>query len=89
MKKIVVAVLAVSLLSLLVMASYDGGRKKAGNKAKTETKKDNSCDPKNCDPKNCDPKNCDLKNCDPKNCQFSSYAKDEICPTASACPGNK
>ena len=89
MKKFLVAILAVSLLSLPVMASTDGGKKKARKKAKIECKKDNSCDPKNCDPKNCDPKNCDPKNCDPKNCQYPSDSKEGKCPEASKCTGNK
>ena len=89
MKKFLVAILAVSLLSLPVMASTDGGKKKARKKAKIECKKDNSCDPKNCDPKNCDPKNCDPKNCDPKNCQYPSANKDEKCSAASTCADNK
>jgi len=84
MKKILVAILAVSLLSLPAIASNDGGKKKARKKAKTEIKKDNSCDPKNCDPKNCDP-----KNCDPKNCQYPSASKDEKCSEASKCTSNK
>lgn len=84
MKKILVAILAVSLLSLPAMASNDGGKKKARKKAKTEIKKDNSCDPKNCDPKNCDP-----KNCDPKNCQYTSSTKDVKCSEASKCTSNK
>ena len=74
MKKILVAILAVSLLSLPAMASNDGGKKKARKKAKIECKKDNSCDP---------------KNCDPKNCQYPSDSKDEKCSVASKCPGNK
>ena len=81
MKKILVALLAVSLLSLPAMASNDGGKKKARKKAKTEIKKDNTCDPKNCDPKNCDP-----KNCDPKNCEYPSSPKEEKC--SSTCSGN-
>ena len=89
MKKILVAILAVSLLSLPATASNDGGKKKARKKAKTEIKKDNICDPKNCDPKNCDPKNCDPKNFDPKNCQYPSDNKDEKCPEATKCTGNK
>jgi len=89
MKKILVAILAVSLLSLPVMASNDGGKKKARKKAKTECKKDNTCDPKNCDPTKCDPKNCDPKNCDPKNCQYPSDIKDAKCSEASKCTGNK
>lgn len=89
MKKILVAILAVSLLSLPAMASDDGGKKKARKKAKTEIKQDNSCDPKNCDPKNCDPKNCDPKNCDPKNCQYPSSTKDEKCSAPSTCQNNK
>jgi|GEM_PF-1446338 len=89
MKKILVAILAVSLLSLPAIASTDGGKKKDRKKAKTECKKDNTCDPKNCDPKNCDPKNCDPKNCDPKNCQYPSASKDEKCSEASKCTSNK
>ena len=89
MKKILVAILAVSLLSLPAMASNDGGKKKARKKAKTEIKKESSCDPKNCDPKNCDPKNCDPKNCDPKNCQYPSDTKDVKCSEVSKCSGNK
>jgi hypothetical protein len=84
MKNILVAVLAFSLLSLPAMATNGGGKKKASKKAKTEVKKDNSCDPKNCDPKNCDP-----KNCDPKNCQYPSPTKDEKCSQASKCTGTK
>jgi hypothetical protein len=89
MKKLLVAILAVSLLSLPAMASQDGGgKKKAKKKARIECKKDNTCDPKDCDPKNCD-KNCDPKNCDPKNCQYPSVAKDEKCSKASTCSSNK
>ncbi len=87
MKKLLVAILAVSLMSLPAMASNDGGKKKARKKAKIECKKDNSCDLKICDPKNCDPKNCDPKNCDPKNCQYPSDNKGEKCSEASKCPG--
>lgn len=79
MKKSLVAILAVILMSLPSMASTDGGKKKARKKAKIECKKDNSCDVKNCDP----------KNCDPKNCPYPSCAKDEKCSTASTCSGNK
>ena len=89
MKNLLVAILAVSLLSLPAMASNDGGKKKARKKAKIECKKDNSCDLKNCDPKNCDPKNCDPKNCDPKNCPFPPCPKVEKCSEASKCPDNK
>jgi len=89
MKHILVAILAVSLLSLSATVVNDGGKKKARKKAQTEIK-DNSCDPKNCDPKNCDPKNCDPKNCDPKNCQYPSDKKDEKCSAAaSTCSNNK
>ena len=84
MKKLLVAILAVSVMSLPAMASNDGGKKKARKKAKVECKKDSSCDVKNCDPKNCDP-----KNCDPKNCQYPSSTKDEKCSTASTCSNNK
>ena len=89
MRKILVAVLAVSLLSLSATAVIDNGKKKARKKAKTEISKDNSCEPKNCDPKNCDPKNCDPKNCDPKNCQYPTAVKDEKCPATPACSGSK
>jgi hypothetical protein len=88
MKKILVAILAVSLLSLPAIASNDGGKKKAKKKAKVECKKDSSCDVKNCDPKNCDPKNCDPKNCDPKNCQYTSCVKDEKCSKVSTTSNN-
>ena len=86
MKKILVAILAVSLLSLPAMASNDGGKKKARKKAKVECKKDNSCDPKNCDPKNCDPKNCDPKNCPFPPCPLQGQEK---CSEASKCTDNK
>jgi hypothetical protein len=90
MKKILVAILAVSLLSLPAIASNDGGgKKKARKKAKVECKKDNTCDPTKCDPKNCDPKNCDPKNCDPRNCQYPSDSKDGKCSEASKCTSNK
>jgi len=84
MKKLLVAILAASLLSLPAMASNDGGKKKARKKAKIECKKDKPCNIKNCDPKNCDP-----RNCDPKNCQYPSCPKDEKCSEASKCPSNK
>ena len=83
MKKILVAILAVSLLSLSAAASNDGGKKKARKKAKIECKKDNTCDLKNCDPKDCDP-----SNCDPKNCPFPC-PKDTKCPPTPACSGSK
>ena len=84
MKKILVAILAASLLSLPSLASTGGGKKKAAKKAKTECGKDNSCDLKICDPKNCD-----LKNCDPKNCQYPTCPKDKQCEAKPACTGNK
>ena len=74
MKKILVAILAVSLLSLSAEASNGGGKKKARKKAKTECKKDNTCDVKNCDPNDCDP-----SKCDPKDCPFP-------CPKEPKCP---
>ena len=79
MKKLLVAILAVILMSLPSMASTDGGKKKARKKAKIECKKDSSCEVKSCDP----------KNCDPKNCPYPSCTKDEKCATASTCSGNK
>lgn len=82
MKKLLAAMLAVSLLSLPAIASYvGGGKKKAKKKARTECKKDNSCDPKNCDPKNCD------KNCDPRNCQYPVCSKEEKCSASTESPG--
>ena len=78
MKKILVAILAISLLYLPAMASNDGGKKKAKKKAKVECKKDNTCDVKNCDP----------KNCDPKNCQYPTCSKEEKCSKQTT-PGNK
>ncbi|HET9746004.1 MAG TPA: hypothetical protein VFP97_09835 [Chitinophagaceae bacterium] len=84
MKNLLVAILAVSFLSLPAMASNEGGKKKARKKAKTEIKKDNTCDPKNCDPKNCDP-----KNCDPKNCPYPTCIKTETCSKVSTASNNK
>jgi hypothetical protein len=82
MKKILVAILAVSLLSLPAMASSGGGKKKAKKKARTECRKNNSCDAKDCDPKCCDP-----KNCDPKNCQYPVCPKEDKCPAPTGCTG--
>ena len=84
MKKLLVAILAVSVMSLPAIAANDGGKKKARKKAKIECKKDKSCDVKTCDPKNCDP-----KNCDPKNCPYPTCPKDEKCSTVSTCSGSK
>lgn len=84
MKKLLVAILAVSVMSLPAIAANDGGKKKARKKAKIESKQDKSCDVKTCDPKNCDP-----KDCDPKNCPYPSCPKDEKCSTVSTCSGNK
>ena len=90
MKNLLVGILAVSLLSLPAAASTDGGgKKKARKKAKTEMKKDNSCDVKQCDPKNCDPKNCDPKNCDPKNCPYPTCVKEEKCSKPSTASNNR
>ena len=74
MKKLLVAILAVSLLSLSATASNDGGKKKARKKANIECKKDNACDP---------------KNCDLKNCQYPSDSKDGKCSASPACSNNK
>lgn len=79
MKKSLVAILAVILMSLPAVASTDGGKKKARKKAKIECKKDNSCDVKNCDPKNCDPKVCPYPTC----------VKEEKCSAAETCTDNK
>lgn len=79
MKKLLVAILALGLLSLPALAANGGGKKKAKKKAKMECKKDNTCDVKNCDP----------KNCDPKVCPFPICVKEENCPTTKKCPGNK
>ncbi len=85
MKKLLVAILAVGLLSLPAIAANDGGgKKKARKKAKMECKKDNTCEVKNCDPKNCDP-----KNCDPRVCPFPICVKEKDCSTATGCSGNK
>jgi len=55
MKKIFLSGLLFALLAAPAFAAADGGgKKKAKKKAKTECRKDSSCDPKNCDPKNCD-----------------------------------
>jgi len=84
MTNLLVVILAVSLLSLPGIASNDGGKKKDRKKARTERKKDNTCDVKNCDPKNCDP-----KNCDPKVCPFPTCVKEEKCSAAETCTDNK
>jgi len=76
MKKILVAILAVSLLSLSAEASNGGGKKKARKKAKTECKKDNTCDVKNCDLKDCDP-----SKCNPKDCPFPCPKEPKYQPT--------
>jgi hypothetical protein len=89
MKNLLVAILAVSFLSVPAMASTDGGKKKTRKKAKTELKKDNSCNVKLCDLKNCDPKNCDPKNCDPKNCPYPTCVKEETCSKASTISKNE
>jgi hypothetical protein len=78
MKKIILGMMAIALMSTTAIAANDGGKKKARKKAKTECKKEANCDPKNCDPKDCDPKCCDYKSC----------SKDEKCTTAPACKGS-
>lgn len=84
MKKLLVALLAITLMTSPAFATNDGGKSKARKKANIERKKDNSCDVKKCDPKICDP-----KNCDPKNCEFPTCTKEEKCPTAKTCSKNK
>lgn len=79
MKKILVAILAVGLISSLAIAANGGGKKKGKKKAKMECKQD----------KNCDVKNCDLKNCDPTVCPYPVCEKDEKCPTEKNCSGKK
>jgi hypothetical protein len=76
MKKLLVGVLAVSLLSLSAAATNGGGKKKDRKKAKTECKKDNTCDVKNCDPRNCP-----FPVCPP-------CPKDEKCQPKPGCSGN-
>jgi hypothetical protein len=86
MKKLMVAILAVTLMASPALASNGGGgKKKARKKANIECKKDKSCDPKDCDPKCCDP-----KNCDPKCCNFQDACpKEEKGVSAPTCTGTK
>lgn len=84
MKKLLVAILAVTLMASPAFAANDGGKKKDKKKAKVECKKDKSCDPKCCDPKNCDP-----TKCDPTTCDLSACSKDQKCAPTSSCAGNK
>ena len=79
MKKLLVAILAVTLMASPAFAANGGGKKKAKRKAKIECTKDKTCDSKDCDPKSCDPKCCDYKAC----------VKDEKCTSTSTCAGNK
>lgn len=78
MKKLLVAILAMTLMASPAFAVNGGGKKKAKKKAKTEAKKQVVCD------KNCDPKSCDPKDCDPKCCSFTE-AQKEKCPVVSSC----
>ena len=73
MKKLLVAILALTLMASPVLAANGGGKKKAKKKARIECKKDKSCDIKNCDPKNCDP------TC----CPFPTCSKQEKCLTTA------
>ena len=73
MKKLLVAILATSLLSLPAI-SADGGGKKKKKKARMECRKDN-----------CDPKNCNPKDCDPKCCQYPDCPKTEKCSAETKC----
>ncbi len=79
MKKLLVAILAVSLMASPAFAANDGGKKKAKKRAKVECKKDKCCDPTNCDPGKCDPTCCELSAC----------TKDQKCTPTTACSGNK
>jgi len=79
MKKLLVAILAVSLMATPAFAANDGGKKKAKKQAKVECRKDKCCDPKNCDPGQCDPACCDLSTC----------TKDQKCNPAPGCTGKK
>jgi len=80
MKKLLVAILAIGLMASPALAANGGGGKnKAKKKAKTECKKDKSCDVKNCDP----------KNCDPKTCHFPTCSKDQKCSSTTTVANNK
>ena len=79
MKKLLVAILAVTLMTSPAFAANDGGNSKAKKKANIERKKDNSYDVKKCD----------SKNCDPKNCEFPTCPKQEKCSTTKTCSKNK
>jgi hypothetical protein len=79
MKKLLVAILAIALMTSPALASNGGGKKKAKKKAKIECKQDKSCNVKNRDP----------KNCDPKTCQFPTCPKDQKCSTTAAVASNQ
>lgn len=73
MKKLLVAILAVTLMASPAFAVNGGGKKKAKKKARIEAKKDKSCE---------------LKCCDPTCCDFQACAKDQKCAPTPACAGN-
>ena len=79
MKKLLVAILAVSLLSAPAFAANGGGKKKAKKKAKIESKMDNACDPANCDPK------C----CDLSACTKDQSEKNQKCVPTTSCTATK
>ena len=83
MKNLLVAILAVTLMSSPAFAANDdGGKKKAKKKAKVECTKDKCCDPANCDPTKCDPKCCDLSAC-------TKGTKEQKCTPSTSCAANK
>ena len=77
MKKILVAILALTLMASPSLAANDGGKKKSKKKARVECTKDKCCDPRNCDSKSCDPKNCNYP-----------PSKDVKCRPTVNCTGN-
>lgn len=85
MKKLLVAILAVTLLTAPAFAANDGGKKKAKKQEKTECKKDSCCDPGKCDPTKCDRECCDASNCK----QGEEAGKEQKCTPAPSCTGSK
>lgn len=74
MKKLLVAMLAVTLMAAPSLAANGGGKKKAKKKARVECKKD---------------KCCDMPNCDPKCCDLQACSKTEKCTPTATCAGKK
>ena len=67
MKRIFLSLLVIAFMVSPAFASNGGGKKKAKKTAKTECKRDETCDPKNCSKDN-------------KCCDYGYCKKDEKCP---------